>query len=75
MAEGTTGVKSAGGAEKATAARVEALEPGAHGGAGSRCERVSERSIGQEESDWARGTHEWGLQGETCHDAEKRAPE
>ena len=75
MAEGTTGVKSAGGAEKATAARLEALEPGAHGGAGSRRKRVSKHSIGQKGSDWVRGTHEWGPQKETCHDAEKRAPE
>ena len=36
MAEGTAGVESAGGAEKATAAKSEALEPGAYGEAGSR---------------------------------------
>ena len=38
MAEGTTGVKSAGRAEKATAAKSEALESGAYGKAGSRRE-------------------------------------
>jgi len=75
MAEGMIGIKSAGRAEKATAARIEVLEPRAHGGAGSRCERVSKRLIGQEESNWARGTHRWGLQGKTCHDTEKRALE
>ena len=36
MAEGTAGVESASGAEKATAAKSEALEPGAYGEAGSR---------------------------------------
>jgi hypothetical protein len=39
MAEGTTGIESAGGAEKATATKSEALEPRAHGEAGSRCDR------------------------------------
>ena len=34
MAEGTAGVESAGGAEKAAAVGLEALEPGAYGGAG-----------------------------------------
>jgi len=38
MAEGTTCVKSAGKAEKAIAAKSEALEPGAYGKA-RRCER------------------------------------
>jgi hypothetical protein len=38
MAEGTAGVESAGGAEKATAAKSEALESGAYGEAGSRRE-------------------------------------
>lgn len=39
MAEGTAGVESAGGARKTTAAKSEALKPGAYGEAGSRCER------------------------------------
>jgi hypothetical protein len=39
MAEGTAGIESAGGAENATAAKSEALEPGAYGKAGSRRER------------------------------------
>jgi hypothetical protein len=39
MAKGTTSVKSAGGAEKATTTKSEALEPGAHGEAGSRRNR------------------------------------
>ena len=38
MAEGTAGVESAGGAEKAIAAKSEALESGAYGEAGSRRE-------------------------------------
>ena len=38
MAEGTAGVESAGGAEKVTAAKPEALKSGAYGEAGSRHE-------------------------------------
>lgn len=38
MAEGTASVEHAGGAEKATAAKLEALEPGAYGEAGNRRE-------------------------------------
>ena len=38
MAEGTAGVKCAGRAEKATAAKSEALESGAYGEARSTCE-------------------------------------
>jgi hypothetical protein len=36
MTEGTTGIESAGGAEKATTAKSKALEPGAYGEAESR---------------------------------------
>jgi len=36
MAEGTVSVEPAGGAEKATAAKLEASEPRAYGKAGSR---------------------------------------
>jgi hypothetical protein len=39
IAKGTAGVESAGGTEKATAAKSEALEPGVYSEAGSRCER------------------------------------
>jgi hypothetical protein len=38
MAQGTTGVKSAGKAKKATTAKSKALEPRVYGKAGSRCE-------------------------------------
>ena len=38
MAEGTASIKCAGGAEKATAAKLKALEPRAYGEAGNRCE-------------------------------------
>ena len=67
MAEGTAGVGSAGGADKATAAASEALGPRAYGEAGGacagsmhRCERASEweRSLSQKECDLARGTDE-----------------
>ena len=37
MAEGTAGAEPAGGAEKATAARLEALEPVAYGEVGGAC--------------------------------------
>jgi len=37
MAEGTAGVGSASGADKATVAAPEALGPGAYGGAGGAC--------------------------------------
>ena len=39
MAKGTASVEPTGGAEKATAVKLEALEPGAYGKAGSRRER------------------------------------
>jgi len=67
MAEGTAGVGSAGGADKATAAASEALGPRAYGEAGGacagsmhRCERASERerSLSRKECDLARGTDE-----------------
>ena len=42
MAEGTSGIGSAGGADKATAAAPEALGPGAYGGAGEgRCDMAT----------------------------------
>jgi len=72
MAKGTAGVKSAGGAEKAATAGLEALVPGTYGGAGSRCDRASECSMGQKESDWVRGTDELvTAEGGTCQDAEE----
>ena len=38
LAEGTASIELAGRAEKGTAEKPEALEPGAHGEAGRRCE-------------------------------------
>ena len=66
MAEGTAGIGSAGGADKATAAASEALGPRAYGEAGGtcvgsmhRCERASERErlLSRKECDLARGTN------------------
>ena len=72
MAKGTAGVESAGRAEKAAAAGLEALVPGTYGGAGSRCDRVSERSMGWKESNWVRGTDKLvTAEGGTCQDAEE----
>jgi len=65
MAEGTAGVGSAGGADKATAAASEVLGPRAYGKAGGACvgsmhccERASERehSLSRKECDLTRGT-------------------
>jgi len=72
MAKGTAGVESAGGAEKAATAGLEALVPGTYGGAGSRHDRASERLMGRKESDWVRGTDELvTAEGGTCQDAEE----
>jgi len=73
MAEGTAGVEPAGGAEKATTANPEALEPGAHGEAGSRREgppqgdrrkRASERSMSRKEATERGAPRRWGPQRE-----------
>jgi hypothetical protein len=47
MAEGTASVELAGGADKVTAARLKALEPGAYGGAEWRaiCGRMQEAHL------------------------------
>jgi len=67
MAEGTAGVRSAGGADKAIAAASEALRPRVYGKAGGACagsmhccKRASEweRSLSRKECDLARGTDE-----------------
>ena len=72
MAKGTTGVESAGGAEKAATAGLKVLVPGTYGGAGSRHNRASKRLMGQKESDQVRGTDKLvTAEGGTCQDAEE----